>query len=125
MISIVSSGSFARTKRRMRALQQLDIQGVLDRAGREGVQALISATPADSGLAASSWGYRIERTKRGITIVWTNSDVERGFPVAIMLQYGYGTGTGGYVQGRDYINPAIRPIFDRISDEVRRAVRGA
>lgn len=125
MISFRSSGSFVNTKRRMRALQRLDARGILDNAGREGVQALISATPENSGLAAASWGYRIERTKNGIAIVWTNNDVENGFPVAVMLQYGYGTGTGGFVPGRDYINPAIRPIFDRISDEVRRAVRDA
>lgn len=125
MISFRSSGSFVNTKRRMRALQRLDARGILDNAGREGVQALISATPENSGLAAASWDYRIERTKNGIAIVWTNNDVENGFPVAVMLQYGYGTGTGGFVPGRDYINPAIRPIFDRISDEVRRAVRDA
>lgn len=97
----------------------------LDAFAREGVSALISGTPVDSGLAADSWDYEIERSGKMVTIKWTNSNVENGFPVAIMLQYGYGTGTGGYVQGRDYINPAMKPVFDSIADKVWKAVTSA
>jgi len=94
----------------------------LDSYARDGVTALASATPKESGLAASSWNYKIEKTRANLTITWYNTDVETGFPVAIMLQYGYSTGTGGYVQGIDYINPAMKPIFDRIEQRVRKAV---
>jgi hypothetical protein len=76
-------------------------------------------------LAADSWSYEIERSGRSVTIKWLNTDIENGFPVAIMLQYGHGTGTGGYVQGMDYINPAMRPIFDSIADQVWKAVTSA
>lgn len=100
----------------------MNIRNTLEAAGAEGVRALEAATPKDSGRAASSWYYKVEQTKTGVEVAWYNSDVENGFPVAIALQYGYGTGTGGFVPGRDYINPAMKPIFDRISDDIRRAV---
>lgn len=106
-------------------MRQGDIYRSLDAAAQKGVQALASAVPKDSGLASDSWNYEIERSGRSVTIKWLNTDVENGFPVAIMLQYGYGTGTGGYVQGRDYINPAMRPIFDSIADQVWKAVTSA
>lgn len=125
MLSIVSTGSFAKTRNFLERVQKLDIGRILQANAQKGVNALISATPTDSGLAAHSWGYEVESTSTGHTITWTNSDIENGFPVAIMLQYGHGTGTGGYVQGRDYINPAIRPVFDQIADEVWRAVSSA
>ena len=86
---------------------------------------LSSATPEESGLTANSWRYEISDTKSHYSVSWYNSDVENGFPVAIMLQYGYGTGTGGYVQGRDYINPAIRPIMDALANDVWKAVTSA
>lgn len=97
----------------------------LDKYGREGVAALASATPVDSGLTASSWYYEIEYTKSGAKITFKNSNIQNGVPIAIILQYGHGTGTGGYVQGRDYINPAVQPIFDRIRDEAWREVTKA
>jgi len=127
MISIQSSGSFKHTEAFLRAMLKLDatIMDILNSAGDEGVAALSSASPVDSGLSAGSWGYRVSKSGGGVTIAWTNTDLENGFPVAIMLQYGYGTGTGGYVQGRDYINPAMRPIFDRIADKVWKAVTSA
>lgn len=102
-----------------------DIHKSLDAAAKMGVNALASAVPKDSGLAADSWSYTIENSRGSVSITWTNNDVENGFPVAIMLQYGYGTGTGGYVQGRDYINPAMKPVFDDIADQVWRAVISA
>lgn len=94
----------------------------LDKFGREGVAALALATPVDTGKTAKSWDYRIEKITDGIKIVWTNSNVNKGVNIAIILQYGHGTGNGGYVQGRDYINPAIRPIFDRIADDAWKEV---
>lgn len=127
MISFQSSGSFKKTESFLSSVRKMDyiVMSVLESCAREGVAALASATPYDSGLAAHSWGYEITRSGNTITITWTNSDVENGFPVAIMLQYGYGTGTGGWVQGRDYINPAIRPIFDKIAEKVWKVVKSA
>lgn len=94
----------------------------LDKYGREGVSALALATPVDTGKTAESWDYRIEKTNSGIKIVWINSNVNNGVNIAIILQYGHGTNHGGYVQGRDYINPAIRPIFDKIADDAWKEV---
>lgn len=92
---------------------------ILSRYGAKGVAALSSATPVDDGDTAASWSFEVEIGKNGAQIIWLNSNVtSQGTPIAIMLQYGHGTGTGGYVQGRDYINPAIRPIFDDIADAV-------
>ncbi len=122
MISFSTSGSFSQTEALLNKMAKLDIVAILNRHGQEGVRALASATPVESGLAASSWGFVTEKTASGVSITWTNKDVETGFPVAIMLQFGYSTGTGGYVQGKDYINPAMKPIFDKIEDEVWKAV---
>ncbi len=122
MISLETSGSFDKTKSHLEKLARGDFYRGLDRYAREGAHALASASPIESGLAASSWTYKIHITRSGCTIAWNNVDVENGFPVAVMLQYGYATGTGGYVQGRDYINPAMRPIFDQIEEAVRKAV---
>ena len=122
MISFSSRGSFKKTESFLRNAQRVDILSILNEAGREGVTVLALATPVDSGLTARSWRYEASAKNGKYTVTWLNSDVESGFPVAIMLQYGYGTGTGGYVQGRDYINPALKPIFDRISNKVWKAV---
>lgn len=94
----------------------------LDKYGQEGVAALASATPKDTGLAASSWYYEIQRNKESIIIRYCNSDIEGGVPIAIILQYGHATKNGGWVEGRDYINPAIRPIFDTIAENAWREV---
>lgn len=123
--SISSSGSFFKTEAFLRKTSTLDISGILNAAGHAGVAALAAATPVESGLASSSWGYQVSRNGGGVSITWTNGDVEDGFPVAIRLQYGYGTGTGGYVAGRDYINPAMRPVFDDIANRVWKAVTSA
>ena len=88
----------------------------LDRYGREGVKALMSATPIDTGLTAQSWYYKIEQGQSSVTISFHNSNIQNGVPIAVILQYGHGTGNGGWVEGRDYINPAIRPIFDQIAN---------
>lgn len=125
MISFTVSGSTKRTEAFLQKMAKGNLYDSLDASAREGVAALIAGTPVDSGLAANSWGYEIERSSSETIIKWTNKDVENGFPVAIMLQYGHGTGTGGYVQGRDYINPAMKPVFDRIADQVWKAVTSA
>lgn len=122
MISFVTTRSGKRTEDFLRKLSRGDIYQSLDAEARRGVAALAAAVPKDSGLASDSWDYEIERSGRSVTIKWLNTDVENGFPVAIMLQYGHGTGTGGYVQGIDYINPAMRPIFDSIADKVWKVV---
>lgn len=122
MFYLESKGSFDKTIKSLTRLSQLDIRGLLDSCGQLGVSALASATPIDSGLAAHSWTYVVEATKTSATITWKNTDIENGFPVAIMLQYGYGTGTGGYVAGRDYINPAMAPVFDQIAEKIWKAV---
>lgn len=125
MIEYVVGGSTAKTEAFLRRLKDRDIFRMLDSLAREGVDALSSATPRDSGLTAGSWGYKITRTGGSVTISWTNSHVVDGTPVVILLQYGHGTGTGGYVAGRDFINPAIKPIFDRIDNQVWKAVTSA
>lgn len=121
-ISWSTNGSFKNTESFLQRMTQLSIRQILESAGREGVAALSAATPVDSGLASTSWDYEIHENPKAVSIVWTNTDVENGFPVVIMLQYGYATGTGGYVQGRDFINPAMRPIFDRIAEDVWKVV---
>ena len=125
MISFSSSGSFDKTERFLRAMQKFDVTAIVKAAAQRGASALAKATPKDSGLASSSWGYVIEQKRGSVMIGWTNSDVENGFPVALMIQYGHGTGTGGYIQGKDYINPAMRPIFDEIAETVWKAVTSA
>ena len=127
MISASSSGSTKKTEAFLNKMLKLGptIVDVMHSCGKEGVQALSNATPIQTGRTARSWGYRVLQTKSAYSIIWTNSDIEEGFPVAIMLQYGYATGTGGYVQGQDYINPALRPIFDKIRDKVWKAVTSA
>lgn len=119
------SGSFNNTEKFLKEMQRLSIRQIAEQQAQRGVAALIAATPRESGLAANSWSYRIVQNGRSVTIQWLNSDVESGFPVAIALQYGYGTGTGGYVAGRDYINPAMRPVFHSIANEVWKAVTSA
>lgn len=125
MISFTSKGSWSKTQASLTKMQKLDISAILKRYGAVGVAALSAATPTDSGLASQSWDYVVENKGKSYSITWTNGDSEDGFPVAIMLQYGYGTGTGGFVQGQDYINPAIRPIFDQIANDVWKVVTTA
>lgn len=125
MFSFSSEGDWARTEAFLRKMMKLNIDGVLQAAGQAGVKALSSATPKDTSLAANSWTYEIKKTSSSIEIGWKNTDVEGGFPVALMIQYGHGTGTGGYIQGRDYINPAMRPTFDQIAETVWKAVTSA
>lgn len=122
MIKFRHKGDFSKLTRFMERAKEAVRLGDLDKYGREGVAALASATPVDSGLTANSWYYEIVHQNGKATINFHNSNIQNGVPIAIILQYGHGTGTGGWVEGRDYINPAIRPIFDRIVNEARREV---
>lgn len=122
MISFRHKGDFSKATRYLVRVKTAIRLGLLDRYGREGVAALASATPVDSGLTANSWQYEIENKTGLVTISFTNSNIQNGVPIAIILQYGHGTRNGGWVQGRDYINPAIQPVFDRISNEVWKEV---
>lgn len=122
MLRLESSGSYSNIERWLNRMKTQEIFATLNRFGAEGVSALSAATPVDTGLTAASWSYEIRKTRTSYTIVWKNSHMAGGAPVAILLQYGHGTGTGGYVQGRDYINPAMRPIFDRMAAEAWKAV---
>lgn len=119
------SGGFTKTERFLNRMKRREYLNVLDEFGRDGVQALRNATPVDSGATAEAWDYEIKRTRGYTEIVWTNSNINDGVPIAVILQYGHGTGTGGYVQGRDYINPAIRPIFDNIAEKAWKVVTSA
>lgn len=116
MISFRQKGDFSKTMKFLeRAKQAVNINN-LDRYGKAGVDALSSATPVDSGLTAKSWYYKISNEKGIAKITFYNSNIQNGVPIAIILQYGHATRNGGWVQGRDYINPAIQPIFDKIAD---------
>lgn len=117
LIRITSKGDFNNTFRFLKKMSNFKVNKILDKYGAMGVSALAAATPMDSGLTANSWGYEISVGKEGVTIHWTNTNQNNGVYIAVILQYGHGTGTGGYVQGRDYINPAIRPVFDKIAEE--------
>lgn len=115
-------GDFSKTEKFFNSLLKLDYLNVLERYGQAGVAALASATPKDSGLTAASWDYEITHNGKETTIAFTNSNISNGVNIAIILQYGHGTRNGGYVAGRDYINPAIQPIFDKIANEAWREV---
>lgn len=123
MITFRQKGDFSKLNRFLERAKETVKLGDLDRYGREGVAALASATPVDSGKTASSWYYEILRTSEGVSISFKNSNINKGVPIAIILQYGHATRNGGWVEGRDYINPAIRPIFDRIANDAWKEVR--
>ena len=122
MISFTQKGDFSKLNRYLERAKEAAQLGILNKYGREGVSALAAATPVESGETAKSWSYKIERTKGSAAIVFYNSNIQNGVPIAIILQYGHGTRNGGWVEGRDYINPAIQPIFDRILAELWREV---
>lgn len=116
MISFRQKGDFSKLTRYFERVKKTARLSILDKYGREGVAALSSATPVDSGETASSWYYEVINENGSAAISFYNSNVNQGVPIAIILQYGHGTGTGGWVEGKDYINPAIQPIFDEIVD---------
>lgn len=122
MISFRQKGDFSKLTSYLERAKNVARMGDLDKYGRQGVAALASATPVDTGLTANSWYYEITRTKGSVTIEFKNSNIQNGVPIAILLQYGHGTRNGGWVQGQDYINPAIQPIFDKIANDAWREV---
>lgn len=125
MISFSVSGNTSTTERFLDRMAKGDLYSGVPALAQRGVNALRAATPRESGLTAESWSYEIEQSGDKLTIWWLNSNVEGGFNVAVGLQYGHGTGTGGWIQGYDYINPAIRPVFDEILDGVWKEVQRA
>lgn len=114
MIRFRHKGDFSKTNRFLNKAKNIRFIANLDKYGREGVAALASATPVDTGKTAQSWYYKIEQTNGSVSLTFHNSNIQNGVPIAIILQYGHATGNGGWVQGRDYINPTIQPIFDEI-----------
>ena len=122
MIKFRQKGDFSKLTRYLEKVKEIVKLGDLDKYGREGVAALASATPVDTGLTASSWRYEIQHGNDSVSIAFYNDNIQNGVPIAIILQYGHGTRNGGYVQGRDYINPAIKPIFDKITEDAWKEV---
>ena len=123
MITFKQNGNFSNLSITLKRMKRFMDNISLEKYGKEGVTALASATPVDTGLTANSWNYKIEQTKNSVSITFYNTNIQNGVPIAIILQYGHGTRNGGWVEGRDYINPAIQPIFDRIANEAWKEVR--
>lgn len=122
MVIVKQKGDFSKTEKFLNSISKKLYYRNLQKYAEQGVAALASATPMDSGTTANSWDYEIRQTKNSVSIYWTNSNVNKGVPIAVIIQYGHGTRNGGYVQGRDYINPAMRPIFDKIAENVWKEV---
>lgn len=122
MISFRQKGDFSKLNRYFEKLKEAAKIGVLDKYGRAGVEALSSATPTRTGVTAASWSYKINRKNGGVSLDFYNSNVNKGVPIAIVIQYGHGTGTGGWVEGIDYINPAIQPLFKKLADDAWKEV---
>lgn len=125
MITLKQSGSFKNTEKFLKNAYGQNYRSVLERYGQLGVLALSAATPVRTGNTAHSWSYEIIQNENFLSIIWTNSHIEKGVNIAIILQYGHATRNGGYVSGRDYINPAMRPIFDQMAQELWKEVRKA
>jgi len=122
LIKFKYTGNFNKAESFLSNLSKKDFSGVFEKYGREGVQALSNSTPIDSGETSNTWDYEIVKKKNSIKIFWTNSNIVDGIPVAILLQYGHGTRSGTFVEGRNFINPAITPIFDKIAENLWKEV---
>lgn len=122
MIKFTHKGNFKNAEKFLKKAYGKDYYYILERYAKQGVEALRAATPVDSGDTAGSWGYEIHISRDSFNIYWTNDNIEDGVPIAILLQYGHATKNGGFVQGRDFINPAIQPIFDLMAEELWREV---
>lgn len=118
MIRFTSKGDFSKTMKFLMNSKDFNPRSVLEKYGELGVRALAENTPKDAGRTSESWSYEIQNGRDGASIIWSNSNVNDGVPIAVILRYGHGTGTGGYVEGRDYISPAIRPLFDDFADSL-------
>lgn len=123
--SLETSGTWQNTESWLKRMSKADIYKTLDKYGKMGVDALAKATPKESGETAGAWSFHTQISGRNAKIEWLNTHINQGVNIAVILQYGHGTGTGGYVQGRDYINPAIRPVFDQITESVWKEVTRA
>lgn len=123
IIVFKQKGNFKKTRNFLKRCSNLQLDDLLDQYGKEGVEALARATPKDTGKTAASWSYAVHKSDGRITITWSNSNIVDGVPIAVILQYGHGTRNGGYVEGVDYINPAMRPIFERIAQRAWGEVR--
>lgn len=124
-ITFKNRGDFSKTKRFLNFIHGQRYLNSLERYGLEGVSALSAATPIDTGKTAASWTFEIERTDTVTRIAWLNTNNTKTIPIVMLIQHGHGTGTGGFVEGRDFINPAIRPVFDKIADSVWKEVKNA
>ena len=124
MISFEQKGNFSNTEKFLRNSSNRNYRSILEQYAQSGVSALSGATPINTGKTASSWSYVIEQNGSTMSIVWTNSNIQNGVNIALILHYGHGTKNGGYVQGIDYINPALRPIFDKLADTAWKEVFG-
>jgi hypothetical protein len=122
MIRFRHRGNFNNTERFFNKAPKMNYKHILEKYAVSGVKALSSATPIDSGITKDSWDYKISISSKISTITWTNSNIVNGVPIAVILQYGHGTRNGGYVKGRDYINPAIKPIFDKLAEDAWKEV---
>lgn len=122
IITFKQKGSFKKTDTFLNRMKNWEFMSHMQRFGEQGVQALAASTPVDSGATAAAWSYEIVRTDKGVSIYWRNDNVNKNVNIAVILQFGHGTGTGGWVEGRDYINPAIRPIFDDIAENAWKEV---
>lgn len=123
IIVFKQKGNFKKTRKFLKRCSNLQLDDLLDQYGKEGVEALARATPKDTGKTAASWSYTVHKSDEQIAITWSNSNIVDGVPIAVILQYGHGTRNGGYVEGVDYINPAMRPIFERIAQRAWGEVR--
>lgn len=122
MIRITQKGDFKHTEKFLKGAKNLEAFKILESYASKGVAVLSSATPVRSGRTASSWDYEIHQSSKSYEIVWTNDNINKGVNIAVIIQYGHGTGTGGYVQGIDYINPAMKPVFQEMADAAWREV---
>lgn len=125
MITIKKQGDYKKANSYLEKLLEIVHLGILDKYGRKGVEALRAATPKESGKTANSWSYEISHSENSASITWSNSNTNRGYNIAILIQYGHGTGTGGYVRGTDYVNPAMKDVFEQIANEVAKEIKGA
>lgn len=122
MIRFEQKGDFEKTRKFLKEAGKRDLDNILNKYGKMGVENLSAYTPRDTGLTASSWTYTIEKTKNKVSITWRNTNVVDGVPIAIILQYGHATRNGGYIEGVDYINPALEPVFKELKDRIWREV---
>ena len=119
MITVEMKGDFSKTEKFFEKIKNLAKIGNLDQYGRMGVEALARATPKDTGLTSESWEYRVVNRPGRMAIIWENTNTTTdGTPIVVLIQYGHGLKNGGYVKARDFINPALRPVFDTIANEL-------